>query len=211
VTPGAKVKLPFVFDFASSAAELPIFKLALASKLPGAGLSLSGTSFSRGPTDKTTNRASPTTRNAIVRVPADAALGSYELALSATAGRGGTVNAATTMVVKPAGTAGIGVPKRVGTRVAWTRGVPVELKAPIAGTRFRVVLEGPRPSGRGRMRLLRRVRVARELGTANVRFRLPRAQAEAFLALGAALWVKAKVGVPGAKKPLRLVRSLTLR
>ena len=73
------MKLPFVLDFASSAAELPKFKLAVTSTLPGAGLSLSGTTFTRGPTDPATNRAPATTRTAIVRVPATAAFGRYEL------------------------------------------------------------------------------------------------------------------------------------
>src|SRR5262249_16766521 len=98
VYPGTKSKVPFVLDFATSASHLPSFKLALASKLPGAEVSLSNSSFSRGPGDPATGRAPATTRNAIVEVPANARLGRYELALTATANQGGATGATTTLV-----------------------------------------------------------------------------------------------------------------
>ncbi len=211
VVPGAKVKLPFVLDFASSAAPRPTFKLTATSTLPDAGLRLSGTSFSRGPTEPTTNRAPATTRQAIVQVPASARLGSYELVLTATATQGGAATASTTLTVKPKGTANVTVPKRVKAKTARGAGIPVTLVAPIADTRYRVVLKGPGPSGKGRVRLLRKVRIAKEVGSTNLRLRISRTQAEAFLAAGAPLRVEARINQPGTKKPKRFVRVLKLR
>lgn len=209
--PGAKVKLPFVLDFASSAAELPKFKLAVSSKLPGAGLSVSNNSFSRGPSNPATNRAPPTTRQAIVEVPATARLGSYEVGFTATANKGGIVTAATTLVVKPNGQPQASVPKRVGVGLASTRGILVKLVSPIAGSRFVLALKGPKPSGKGKTRLLKKVWVAKEAGPGSVRMRLPAAKARAILAAGAPLVLEAKVSVPGTKKPRKLTRTLTLR
>jgi hypothetical protein len=211
VVPGAKVTLPFVLDFASSAAELPKFTLALASTMPNAGVSLSGTTFSRGPADPTTRRAPPTTRKAIVRVPTTARLGSYELNFTATANQGGVVNAATKLVVKPKGRAKLTSPKSATAKVARTRGIPVELEAPIAGTRFRVVLRGPGPGGKGRAVLLRKVRTAKEVGTIDLRLRIASSKADEVLAAGGALQLEAKVTQPGTKKPRRLARTLRLR
>ena len=57
VVPGAKATLPFVLDFASSAAALPKFQLALSTSLPGAGVRLSNSTFSRAPSDPATGRA----------------------------------------------------------------------------------------------------------------------------------------------------------
>jgi hypothetical protein len=211
VVPGAKVKPSFILDFASSAAELPKFTLTAASTLPEAEISLSNSTFTRGPTEPGTNRAPATTRKAIVQVPANAPLGSYELALTATAAQGGAAGAATTLVVKPKGKAKVAVPKLVKTKLAFSRGIPVKLTAPIAGTRFLTRLRGPKPSGRGRVQLLRKVRRSTELGTTVLRLRVPRAKAEAFLAAGATLRVEATVTQPGTKRPIRLVRTLKLR
>jgi hypothetical protein len=209
--PGTKLKLPFVLDFASSAAVRPTFALATTTTLPNAGLSLSSSSFSRGPTEPATRRAPPTTRKAIVQVPASARLGSYELALTATANQGGVATGSTTLTIKPKGTAKVTVPKRVKAQAASGSGIPVKLTAPIAGTRFRVALQGPRPNGRGKLRLLSKVRVARQLGTTVLRFRLARAQAEAYLALGAGLRIQATVAQPGLRRPKRVVAALKLR
>jgi hypothetical protein len=178
VVPGAKVTLPFVLDFASSAAELPKFKLAITSSLPNAALSLSGTTFSRGAADPATRRAPATTRKAIVRVPATARLGSYELVFTATAAQGGAVGAATKLVVRPKGRAKLTVPKRVTAKVARNRGIPVELVAPIAGTRFRVELKALGPGGKGRVgccaRSARRRKSARSISACGSRARRPR-------------------------------------
>lgn len=211
VVPGAKVKLPFVLDFASSATELPKFKLALSSKLPQAELSLSSGTFTRGPTEAGTNRAPATTRTAIVQVPETAAFGGYELTFAATAAQGGAATAATTLSVKPKGNAKVSAPKRVKEKVAWSRGIPVKLIAPIAGTRFIAVLKGPRPSGGASLRLLRRVRTAKELGRIDLRMRIPRIQAEAFLDAGATLRLETKIQQPGTEKPKRAVSLLKLR
>jgi hypothetical protein len=211
VVPGAKVKVPFVLDFASSSAELPKFKLSVASTLPAAQLSLSNTTFTRGPSDPATRRAPPTTRTAIVQVPATAGFGRYELTFAATAAQGGAATAATTLSVRPKGNAKVSVPKRVKGKVAWSRGIPVKLISPIAGTRFLTVLKGPRPSGRGSLRLLRKVRTAKELGRIDLRLRIPRAQAEAFLETGATLRLEAKILQPGTEKPKRSVSTLKLR
>ncbi len=161
VVPGAKVKLPFVLDLASSAAELPKFKLAAASNLSGAVLGLSNPTFTRAPSDPATNRAPATTRKVIVTVPLTARLGRYELNFTATTAQGGQTAATTAIAVRPKGRALVSVPRRVRARIASSRGIPVQLTAPIAGTRFLVVLKGPRPNGRGRVRFLRRVSTAR--------------------------------------------------
>jgi hypothetical protein len=210
VVPGAKLKLPFVLDFASSAAVLPTFNLAATSTLPDAEISLSSSSFSRGPTEPATKRAPATTRKAIVQVPTTARLGDYELALTATATQGGAAAATTTLAVRPKGSAKVTVPRRVRAKVARGSGIPVTLGAPIAGTRFQIVLKGPGPSGRGKARLLRKVRTAKELGSVIVRLRIPRLKAEAILAAGGALRLEARIKVPGTKKPKRLVRLVHL-
>jgi hypothetical protein len=211
VVPGAELKLPFVLDFASSAAVLPRFQLAATSTLPDLGLRLSNSSFSRGPSEPATNRAPATTRQAIVEVPADARLGSYEIALTATATQGGAASAATTLRVRPRGTANVTAPKRVKAGIAQGAGIPVKLIAPIAGTRFRIVLSGPGLSGKGKLRLLRKVRVAKAVGPIPIRLRISRSKAEAFLDAGSALRVEARINQPGTKRPKRLVRVLKLR
>jgi hypothetical protein len=211
VVPGEKVKLPFVLDFASSAAELPKFKLAVSSNLPEAELSLSNSAFTRGPSGPPINRAPATTRKAIVQVPNDAPLGSYELAFTATAAQGGAVTAASSLVVKPKGTAKVTVPKHVKAKIAWGRGIPVRLSAPIANTGFRIVLSGPGPNGKGKVRLSRRFRKSAEFGTIDLRLRVPRPKAEAFLAAGTPLRVEATISVPGTSKQKRVVRGLRLK
>lgn len=211
VVPGAKVKPSFVLDFASSAAELPKFTLTATSTLPDAEIGLSNSTFTRAPTEPGTNRAPATTRKAIVQVPTSAPLGSYELALTATAAQGGAAGATTTLVVKPKGRAKVTVPKLVKAKLAFSRGIPVRLTAPIAGTRFLTRLKGPGPSGRGRVQLLRKIRISRELGTTLLRLRIARAKAEAFLAAGATLRVEATINQPGAKKPIRMARAVKLR
>ena len=211
VVPGAKVTLPFVLDFASSAAALPTFQLALNTNLPGAGLRFSNSTFSRGPADPATGRAPKTTRKAIVQIPAGARLGSYELGFKATAGQGGFVTAATTLVVKPKGTAKVTVPRRVKAQIATGRGIPVRLVAPIADTRFAIALKGPGPSGNGIVRLRHKARTAREFGPIVLRLRVPRARAKGFLASGAPLRVEARINQPGTTRPKRLVRVLKLR
>lgn len=204
VAPGAKVKLPFVLDFASSAAELPKFKLTVSSKLPGAELSVSSNSFSRGPSNPANNRAPATTRQAIVEIPATARLGTYELGLTATAAQGGAVTATTKLIVKPSGKAKVTVPKKVKASLSSSKGIPVTLVAPIAGTRFQVVLKGPK-------RLLTKTRVARESGPIDLRLRLGNPKAQALLAAGMKLTLEVKVNQPGTKRPLRMVRALKLR
>lgn len=204
VAPGAKVKLPFVLDFASSAAELPKFKLTVKSRLPGAEVSVSNNSFSRGPSNPANNRAPATTRQAIVQVPASARLGSYELAFTATAAQGGAVTATTQLLVKPSGRATVSVPKKFKASLASSKGIPVTLTAPIAGTRFQVVLKGPK-------RLLRKVRVAREVGPIALKLKLGAPKAQSLLAAGAKLKLEVKVNQPGTRKPAKLVRAFSLR
>jgi len=204
VAPGAKVKVPFVLDFASSANPLPQFTLTASSKLPGAKVSVSNSSFSRGPSNPANNRAPATTRQAIVEVPASARLGSYELGFTATAAQGGLVAATTQLVVKPNGKTGVVVPKKVKASVASSKGIPVTLLASIAGTRFQVVLKGP-------ARLLKKTREAKAAGRIELRLRLGKPKAEALLAAGAKLKLEVKVNQPGTKRPLRLVRALKLR
>ena len=209
--PGKKVKLPFVLDFASSAAKPPKFALAAGTTLPGAGLSLSNASFGKAPSNPTTHRAPPTTRKAIVQVPASARLGSYEVSLTATAAQGGVVRSSTVLRVEPKGKPKVKAPGKVKARIAYRRGIPVTLSAPIAATRFQLLLKGPRPNGKGRMKLRKRVVKAKQLGSSTLRLKLPRRRVEALLAIGKPLRLQARVRVPGKQKPLRLGRSLTLR
>lgn len=204
VAPGAKVKLPFVLDFASSATALPKFKLTTSSKLPGAGLSVSNNSFSRGPSNPVNNRAPATTRQAIVQVPATARLGSYELAFTATAAQGGSVTASTQLLVKPSGKAAASVPKKVKASVASSKGVPVVLTAPIAGTRFQVVLKGPE-------RLSKKTRIAKAVGAIPLRMKLGAPKAQELLEAGTQLRLEVKANVPGSRKPTKLVRRFSLR
>jgi len=211
VVPGQKVKLPFGLDFASSAAERPKFTLAVGSTLPGAGLGVSNKTFNRAPSDPATHRAPATTRKAIVQVPASARFGSYEVSFTATATQGGAVASSTRLLVKPKGQPKVKAPKKVKANLAYRRGIPVELFAPIAATRFRLVLQGPRPNGKGRVRLLKRVRRAKALGPIKLRLRLSRGRVEGLLAAGKPLRLEAKVNQPGASKPQRLVRTLKLR
>jgi hypothetical protein len=209
--PGAKVKVPFAFDFASSAAQPPKFNLAVSSSLPNAELGLSNMTFTRAPTDPATNRAPATTRNALVTVPDTARGGRYELALTATADQGGAVTSAGTLVVRPKGRANVKVGRRVRARAAWARGIPVRLTAPIAGTRFLLVLKGPGPGGHGKLRLARRASTAKRLGTEVLRLRIPRSRAEDLRDAGAKLKLAAKVRQPGLKKPRRMSRVFSLR
>lgn len=208
--PGQKVKLPFLLDFASSAAPPPSFALTVGTGLPGAGLSLSNATFER-PTDPTTHRAPPTTRKAIVQVPASARLGSYEVSLAATAAQGGVVSSSAVLRIAPKGSAKVKVPKKVKARIAYRRGIPVNLYAPIAATRFQLLLKGPRPHGRGRVKLRKQVVKARRVGSSKLRLRLPRRRVEALLATGKPLRLEAKARVPGTGKPQRIVRTLKLR
>jgi hypothetical protein len=209
--PGAKVKLPFVLDFATSAAALPTFKLTASSKLPGAKVSVSSNSFSRGASDPATNRAPATKRQAIVEVPATAKLGSYEVLFTATAKQGGVVTAAATLAIVPSGQPQVKVAKKVGATLASGRGIPVNLVSPIAGSRFVLTFKGPKPSGKGKVRLVKKVWTAKEAGPGSVRMRIPAAKAQAILAAGAPLSLEAKVSVPGTKKPKKLIRTLKLR
>jgi hypothetical protein len=204
VAPGARVKLPFVLDFASSATKLPKFKLTVGSNLPGTGLSVSNNSFSRGPSNQANNRAPATTRQVIVPVPRTARLGTYEVGLTATAAQGGAVRATAQLVVKPGGRAKVTVPKQVKASLASSKGIPVTLTSPIAGTRFKVVLKGP-------TRLREKTRVAKSAEQISLRFRLPGPKAQALLEAGERLTLEVKVNQPGTRKPLRLVRSLQLR
>lgn len=210
--PGAKVKLPFVLDFATSAAQLPTFKLAASSKLPGAKVSVSTNSFSRGPSDPATNRAPATTRQAIVEVPATAKLGSYEVLFTATANQGGVVVATTTLSVKPNGQPQVKVPKKVGAIPALTHGIAVKLFSPIAGSRFVLTLKGLKSSGKGKVRLAKKVWTAKKAGSGTVRLRIsPGTASQAILAGGKTLALEAKVSVPGTAKPKKLTRALKLR
>ncbi len=209
--PGAKAKLPFVLDFATSAAAPPTFKLAASSKLAGAKVSVSSNSFGRGASDPATNRAPATTRQAIVEVPATAKLGSYEVLFTATAKQGGVVTAAATLAVVPNGQPQVKVAKKVAATLASGRGIAVNLTSPIAGSRFVLALKGPKPSGKGKLRLVKKVWTAKEAGPGSVRMRIPAAKAQAILAAGAPLALEAKVAVPGIKKPKKLIRTLKLR
>ncbi len=209
--PGKKVKLPFALDFASSAAQPPKFALAAGTTLPGAGLSLSNASFGKVPSNPTTHRAPPATRKAIVQVPASAALGSYEVSLTATATQGGAVSGSTVLRVEPKGKPKVKAPGKVTARLAYRRGIPVTLYAPIAATRFQLLLKGPRPNGKGQMKLRKRVVKAKRLGSSKLRLRLPRRRVEALLAIGKPLRLQARVRVPGKQKPQRLGRTLKLR
>lgn len=204
VVPGERVNLPFVLDFASSAAELPKFKLALSSTLAGAELRLSNSAFTRAPTNSTTKRAPATTRKAMVKIPTTAALGDYELTLSATANKGGVATGVTILSVAPKGRAKVTVPKLFPASRAVSRGVPVTLYAPIAATRFTVVLKGPK-------RLAKKKFSAKGLGFKTLKLRVPSSSAAEALATGRALRLKVKVRQPGLRKPLRLTRLVNLR
>ncbi len=131
--------------------------------------------------------------------------------MTATAPQGGVVAAVATLAVRPQGKARATLPKRLKAAVAAGRGLPLKLFAPIAGTRFTVVLSGPKASGAGKQRLLKKVKSAKALGTTVLRLRIPPARAAAFLADRSVLALEVKAAVPGAKKPLRIRRTLTLK
>lgn len=203
VGPGAKVKLPFVLDFATSATEPPRFALAATTSLPGVKAAVSNSTFLRGPSDPATNRAPATTRQALLTVPASARLGSYEVTFTATAAQGGAATATARLLVRPQGVARVSAPRSIPARVAAGRGVPVELTAPIAGTRFKLTLKGEK-------RLLTKTRTAGRLGSIPLRLRIGAAAALDLRDAGTPLRLEVKVNQPGRSKPLRFVRIVKL-
>lgn len=209
VAPGTEVKVPFTLDFASSAATLPEFNLQATSTLPNAGLRLPSAGFSRAPSDATTKRAPGTTRNVIVTVPPSAGPGNYELALTATATQGGAVTSVTTLTVKPALKARLVAPRRVKAGTISTKGIPVRVVMPVAGSRLalRLLKQGP---GSSRAQLKKIVRKAKAAGPLLLRLKLSPAKALALLAAEAKLTLKATISTPGLK-PRELSRTLRLR
>jgi hypothetical protein len=210
IAPGTQVKVPFILDFASSAAALPKFSLKATSTLPGAGLQLPSTSFNRAPSNATTKRAPATTRKVIVTAPPSARPGNYELALTATATQGGTVTSVATLTVKPALKARLGAARRVKASVASAKGIPVRVVMPVAGSRLVLRLLGPGPGGSGLVQLKRIVNKAKVAGPLQLRLKLPPAKALALLAAEAKLTLKATFSTPGLKSR-KLTRTLRLR
>lgn len=210
VAPGTQVKVPFTLDFASSAATLPKFDLKATSTLPSAALRVSGTGFSRAPTNATTKRAPATTRNVIVTVPPSARPGNYELALTATATQGGTAAGVATLAVKPAPRARLVAPRRVKADAASTKGIPVRVVMPVAGSKLTLRLLAQGTEGKGGAQVKKIVRKATVAGPLQLRLRLSPAKAGALLAAEARLTLKATISTPGLK-PRKLKRTLRLR
>lgn len=210
VAPGTEVKVPFTIDLASSAAALPEFNLQATSTLPGAGLRLPSTTFNRAPSDATTKRAPATPRTVVVSVPPSAGPGNYELTLTATAPQGGAVTSVATLAVQPALRARLVAPRRVKAGTISTKGIPVRVVMPVAGSRLVLRLGEQRPGGSGRAQLKKIVRKAKAAGPLQLRLKLSPAKTLALLAAEAKLTLKATIATPGLK-PLELNRTLRLR
>jgi hypothetical protein len=208
--PGETVKLPFNFDFASTAAVPPSFKLSATSSLRGAQVSLSNGTFSRGGFNPTTHRAPVTVRKVIVQVPKTALPGSFQVTLTAKTAQGGTVTGVATLKVKGKGGVKLKVPNPVKATLASGAGIPLQVTVPLAQTRVIARLFGPRPSGHGRILLTKTSAVSKLPGPLKLRLRLRKATAQALLAAGAKLHLELKVFQPGAK-PAKLSRPLRLR
>jgi len=206
---GARVKLPFGLDFASSAAPPATFALSATSTLPGAAVRVSSDAFSRAPSDAATKRAPLTTRRAIVRVPPKARPGAYRVTLTATTPLGGAVASTALLRVKRAGNPRVGVPKRVRARLAWRKGVPARVVLPLAGSRVVAKLLAPKRLP-GKAKLVKKSRRAKAAGQVKMRLKIPRRRALALLAARAKLTAEFKIFQPG-RKPLRLRRGLRLR
>ncbi|HET6997337.1 MAG TPA: hypothetical protein VFI03_02015 [Solirubrobacterales bacterium] len=210
VAPGTQVKVPFTFDFASSAAALPVFTLKATSTLPQAELRLSSASFSRAPSNATTKRAPATTRKVIVNVPPSARPGNYELVLTATAAQGGAATGVATLAVQPALRARLVAPRRVKASAASRQGIPVRVVMPVAGSKLDLRLLAQSPGGSGQTQLKKIARPAKAAGPLPLRLKLPPAKALALLAAEAKLTLKATISTPGLK-PRKLTRTLRLR
>ncbi len=212
--PGTRVKLPFRLDFASSAASPPKLGLSLGSNLArkAARLRLSSNSFDRAPTDPATKRAPLTTRTATVSLAPAAKPGLYEVTLSARGSAGGSPASGTALLrVKRPLKPRLRAPRRVGAKLASTRGVFARVTMPTARSRLALRLLSPRTPGRGRKLLAQKRRTARRAGPLRFHLRLPRARALALRSpTGAKLQLRARVVVPG-KKPRRLTRIVRLR
>jgi hypothetical protein len=81
----------------------------------------------------------------------------------------------------------------------------------VAGTRFLAVVKGPNSNGRGKVRIAKKLSIAKALGTTILRIRIPGAKARAFLADGASLGLEIKVRQPGTKKSKLLKQTFSLR
>ncbi len=208
--PGETVKLPFSFDFASTATVPPSFKLGATSSLRGAAVSLSNGTFSRGGFDPTTHRAPPTVKKAIVQVPKTALPGSFQVTLTAKTPQGGTVTAVAALTIKAKGRVKLKVPNPVKATLASGPGVPLQVTVPLAQTKVIARLFGPRPSGHGKLLLSKATAASKRPETLKLRLRLRQPTAAALLAAGAKLRLELKVLQPGSK-PVKLSRQLRLR
>ncbi len=209
-SPGETVKLPFSFDFASSATTPPTFKLSAGASLSGARVSLSNGSFSRGGFNPTTRRAPVTVKKAIVQVPKTAPPGAFQVTLTAKTPQGGTVNAVANLFVKGKGPIKVTVPGRVKVEQATGTGVPILAALPFAKTRVIARLWGPKPSGHGKALLAKKSALSKGPETLKLGLRLRASVASALLAGGAKLRLEAKVFQPGSKAK-KFSRPLSLR
>lgn len=209
VAPGTQVKVPFTFDFAGSAAALPKFGLTATSTLPKARLQLPSTSFSRAPKNATTKRAPATTRKVILSVPPSARPGNYELALTATTAQGGTATGVATVTVTPPRKARLVAPRRIKASAISTKGIPVRVVMPVAGSKLVLRLLTQAPDS-GQTQLKKITRKAKAAGPLRLPLKLPPVRALALLAAEAKLTLKATISTPGLK-PRKLNRTLRLR
>lgn len=126
---GGKVTVAYPLIFASTATQLPSFKLTAAATLPKAGLKLQDPAFLPGAPDAATHISPPDAAVVDVTVPKNAKPGLYEVTLTATTPQGGTVSrVAKVRVSKPA--LGLG-----GVKLNRAKGIAtLSVRIPGAGT-----------------------------------------------------------------------------
>jgi hypothetical protein len=88
---GGNAALSFGLDFASTAASLPTFNVTATSTLPGAGVTVSGPTFTPPAVDPGTHRSSGS-ETVNVAVPKNAAPGVYEVTITAVTPQGGSAS-----------------------------------------------------------------------------------------------------------------------